>query len=60
MAASVDEQTKIGLHQLNVQQNQLTLVKEFKKAVATDIKSMNNSITHLSSSLDFFSSFCSA
>lgn len=51
MAASVDETTKIGLHQLNVQQNQLALVKEFKKAVATDIKSMNNSITHLSSSM---------
>ena len=51
MAASVDETTKIGLHQLNVQQNQLALVKEFKKAVSTDIKSMNNSITHLSSSM---------
>ena len=36
MAASVDEQTKIGLHQLNTMQNQLTLVKEFKKAVSTD------------------------
>lgn len=51
MAASVDEQTKIGLHQLNTMQNQLTLVKEFKKAVSTDIRGMNNSITRLATSM---------
>ena len=51
MAASVDEQTKIGLYQLNTMKNQLTLVKEFKKAVSTDVRTMNNSITRLATSM---------
>ena len=48
---SVDENIKIQLHQLQSMNNQLAVVKEFKKSVSAGIKTVTNSIGVLGKSL---------
>ena len=48
---SVDENIKIQFHQLQSMNNQLAVVKEFKKSVSAEVKTVNHSIGVLGKSL---------